>query len=190
VAYALPEEVRQAIDRLTDTDYYRLYQAARCYMGGTHYAAANDLVTEALAVAYNAACGGKGRRWKTEVPFMAYLCMTMSGITDDERRRVTLPTGSTDLDNTLYYAAPPLEQTLAAEEEDRRREQRDRERLKKLQDHFKHDKEVRWVIKGIMDDVPAREIIKRSGMTKTQYESAQRRWRRGVAVLFPGRRKK
>jgi len=190
--YASADEVRQAIDRLTPVDFHRLLKAAQIYMGGTPYATAKDLLVDVLATAFDAASGGKGRRWPAGVAFTAYISMTMRGVASDlrreaSRRRATVARGFNALFDSLHSSTPPIEEALATEE-DRPQEDKDSEHLEMVRDHFRDDEEVRWVMKGIMEGVPAREILKQSGMTNTQYETARRRWRRGLAHLFPERR--
>jgi len=192
--YASADEVRRAIDGLTPLDFHRLLKAAQIYMGGTPYSTAKDLLVDVLGTAFDAACGGKGRRWPREVAFTAYLFMTMRGVASDlrreaGRRRATFLRELTDLFDSLHCSPPALEESLAAEE-DNRQEDQDSEHLAKVRDHFRDDEQVSWVMKGIMEGVPAREILRQSGMTNTQYETAHRRWRRGLEQLFPGRRMK
>lgn len=190
--YASADEVRQAIDGLTPVDFHRLLKAAQIYMGGTPYSTAKDLLVDVLGTALDAACGGRGRRWPAGVAFTAYVSMTMRGVASDlrrdaSRRRARFARELNELFDSLHSSTSPIEEALAIEE-DRCREDQDSEHLEKVRDHFRDDEEVRWVMKSIMEGVPAREILKQSGMTNTQYETARRRWRRGLAHLFPGRR--
>ena len=54
--------------------------------------------------------------------------------------------------------------------------------------HFATDEEITWIIMGYKDEIKAATIREISGMTATQYETAHRRFRRGLDKLFPGRR--
>ncbi len=62
--------------------------------------------------------------------------------------------------------------------------------LKAIENHFKSNEAVGWVLLGIEDEMSASEIIEMSGMTKIQYESARKNFLRGLDKLFPGRREK
>lgn len=193
--YASAQEVLQAIRGLSAEELLRLLKTAQIYLGGTPFTSARDLVFEVYGVAFRAACGDGGRRWRTDVQFMAYLCNTIHGVARDARRkairrRETPLCVEADLTGPLQCASPDPEQTLTMQEERQLQEQLDSENLAKVHDHFADDEQVRWVIKGIMEGVPAREIQKLSGMTDTQYETAHRRWRRRLTGLFPGRRSK
>jgi DNA-directed RNA polymerase specialized sigma24 family protein len=192
---ALPGEVLEAIRGLGDADYIRLRHCARAVLRGTAFSSAEDLLVHVLGTAYLAAHqrGGEGRRWTRDVNFMAYLVMTLRGVASDSRRsarrRREIGSGhGPDLANSLQFAAPPPEQALL-EEEDCQFAARRSVALDQVAAHFKDDEQVRWVIHGIKDGRPARQIQKESGMTKIQYDSAQRRWRRGLDDLFPGRKR-
>jgi DNA-directed RNA polymerase specialized sigma24 family protein len=190
--FATPEEVRVAIRSLTDADYVRLRQHARIALAGTTFSSADELLVHVLGTAYVAAhqCGGEGRRWTTAVGFMAYLIMTMRGVASDSRRstrrRREVRNGQgPDIEDSLQYAAPPPEQLLVEEES-----RRDFAHVEEtVQAHFAADQQVGWVIRGIKTGTPARKIQLQAGMTKQDYDSAQRRWRRGLDFLFPGRRR-
>jgi DNA-directed RNA polymerase specialized sigma24 family protein len=191
--YPTAHEVRLAIECLTPADYIRLRMAARIYLGGSAYAEPRELVVDALATAYMAAAGAGGRRWKRGVDFMAYLVMTIRGLASDSRRsadRRWTSRGSWEPappDSAALAMRSPEQERLADEERGGHEEQNDAN-LELVMNHFKNDPEVCWIIKGIMDGIPASRIQKQSGMTSTQYDSAQRRWRRGLDRLFPGRR--
>jgi hypothetical protein len=62
------------------------------------------------------------------------------------------------------------------------------EELKIIENHFKGNEAVEWVLIGIEDELSASEIMEMSGLTKTQYESARKSFLRGLDKLFPGRR--
>ncbi len=192
------EEVAQAIQSLTDVDYGRLYAAAAIKMSGSGYADAGDLVNDAVLSPYRAALGEGGRRWKRTVSFMAFLFMTIQGLASDSRRsaahRLTdshRQSGRDDDDEdqdafeTLAVATPSVEVTALNEE----RQVARRRVMERLQEHFKDDPEVQWIMLGLEEDKGPEEIQELSSMTETQYETARRRWRRALEKLVPGRRR-
>jgi DNA-directed RNA polymerase specialized sigma24 family protein len=192
--YASPDEVRLAIDGLTDIDYQRMRRWARPRLAGTSYASAQDLVVDVLGIAFDAASHGRGRRWRRSVEFRTYVYMTMRGVASDARRgearrRVRFRNEPVDAAGPAQ-CTPSVEQQLVEKEEEKHREALYTEQMERALSFFreKDDKEVLWVIKGIMEDIPAQQIRERSGMTQAEYDAAHKRWRRGLDQLFPDRR--
>jgi DNA-directed RNA polymerase specialized sigma24 family protein len=182
-SYATLSDVRVAVGGLTDADYGRLLSAARYWIAGTSFVSAQDLLHDVLAAAFEAANDGPGRRWRTDVTFMAYLWMTAKGVASDSRRsarRWLRCIRRPELADSLQPAPPGPEQILVQEDE--------RRQLQRVRDHFKDDAQVGWIIRGILEELPARTIMEKSGMSSTDYESAHRRWRRGLERLSQGTR--
>lgn len=197
---ATAEEAEQAIQQLTDVDYFRLVKVARLLIGGSSYGTAEDLAAEAIQTPYLAARGEGGRRWPKDVDFMAYLVQTMRGLASDSRKSATCrstvsnrvpsrdgPDEHDLFDQPRFSSLSPEESAIEAEDEEDC-QQADDSYLAKIDERFKNDAGVQWIIRGLKEDKSPGEIQELSGMTKTQYESAQRRWRRGVEKLFPDRR--
>lgn len=198
---ATHEEVAQAIERLTDADLIRLDKAAAILLGGTGYASPKDLLHEALARALQGGLGPDGRHWPRDVPFTVFVKNAMKSIADTSRHSlpVTEEVLAGDLVDPDSLDGDPTEvfgtgvssvETEAIDLEDRRaKDTQDTADLAAVNAHFRHDDQVSWIIMGIQDNIPAREIQGLSGMSSTQYETAHRRFRRGLEKLFPGRRK-
>ena len=55
--------------------------------------------------------------------------------------------------------------------------------------YFKDDDEVTLIIMAIEDGISARDLCSSYEMTTIQYDTARKRFRRGIDRLFPGRRK-
>ena len=55
---------------------------------------------------------------------------------------------------------------------------------------FKTDDNVSVIIMGYKDGMTAEDIRAVSGMSATEYDTAKRRFRRGLDKIFPGRRNK
>jgi DNA-directed RNA polymerase specialized sigma24 family protein len=182
--HATMGDILQAIEGLTLEDYGRLFAAAGRSLRATSFASAKDRVIDVIGAAFIAAHDGKGRRWRTDTDFRAFLHMSMKGISSDLRRsekRRLLCLHRPEM-ATLHAATPTPEQILA--EEEGRCAACEQEVLEKLRAHFMEDERVLWVIKGITEAVPARQIQAQSGMTRTQYETAHRRLRRGLRGLL------
>lgn len=198
---AAADEVAQAVQALTDADYVRLTKAARTKLGGTVYASAEDLVNEAVVTPFRAALGEGGRRWRKDVSFVAFLIMTIKGIASDSRRSATRRRtvsaqtmtkegeGERDVFDALDLTAPSVEEQLLDDEQEQEWEARHQKDFTAVDEFFRNDDEIQWIMIGIQERKSPIDIQQISGMSKTQYESAQRRWRRGLEKLFPGRRK-
>ena len=126
---------------------------------------------------------------------------TIQGIANDSResagQRVTdrieeLATEAVSVEQVLaqseHYHPDIVTQALELEEANEREEQV-KAIVGKIDDNFAEDEEVNWILMGIKDDLPASEVRELSGMTQTQYDTARRRFRRGLDKLFPEKRK-
>ena len=58
----------------------------------------------------------------------------------------------------------------------------------KIEAFFAEDSQVTWLILGIKDELPPADIMDMGGMSQTQYDTARRRFRRGVAKIFSEKR--
>jgi RNA-binding protein YhbY len=61
--------------------------------------------------------------------------------------------------------------------------------LAKIEERFKDDQEVGWILMGLAEGMGASDIQAMGEMTQTQYETARKRLRRERERLFPGGRK-
>lgn len=196
------EDVRQAYESLTNDELYRLHKLARALLAGTEYSDPQELLNETLVRTLRAANGEKGRHWPKSVPFVAFLGQTMKGLADDSlnssyiRRTQEMEVLATEVvtaDEAIGARghAHPDVVTLAIEAGERSdnhdRASRDAARIDSL---FAGDDEVGWLVMGHKDGLKAAEIRNLSGMDQIQYETARRRFRRGLEKLFPGRSQK
>jgi len=194
-------DLRQAIEALTKEDAARLKKAASYCLFGTEYQNPTELLNEAVARAMNAAHGGKGRTWKKSVPFMAFMVMTIKGIANDSyeslpqtmtvHMEAMAAEGATAEDalGALGHANPGVVEQAIEIEETEERHERAKADADAIDALFANDDGVNWIIMGHKDGHTASEIRELSGMSITQYETARRRFRRGLEKLFPGRRK-
>lgn len=199
IDFATPDDIREAISALSKADHYRIYKAARFCLWGTGYADPQEIINEAILRTMKAASGEKGRHWPKDVPFVSYVIMTMQGLADDSRESVVqkktdymeamAAKSETDCAEDVlgrhgHYHPDHLSRAVE-NEETRSREEQAKKIVDKIDEHFKGDDEVNWIIMGHKDGMGASEIRDLSGMTKTQYETARRRFRRGLDKLFP-----
>ncbi len=201
-SYATTDGVRVAIEALSVVDRARLKQAASYCIWGTEYQDPQELINEAVRRAMNGAEGLQGRRWPKTVPFMAFMVMTIQGIANDsieslgQKNRVyieDLATESTPADEVLadyHHVTPSCESRMLDEKEIHERQKRTKEDLDTINAYFSNDSDIDWIMMGYKDGLKPSEIRELSEMTETQYDTAKRRFRRGLDKLFPGRRKR
>jgi hypothetical protein len=188
------DRVADAIEKLTTSEWNRLHKAARSFLFGTGFSDVDELVNETFCRTLTGT-----RNWRVDVPFITFIINAMKSVADGDRNLIykdeevlatDLPNNDPDSD------CDPLErfgnktlspETIIATEIDRTLAEED---LKIIEKHFKDDEAVEWVLIGIEDEMSASEIIEMSGLTKTQYESARKKFLRGLDKLFPGRRPK
>lgn len=199
---ASPEELRQAIELLTEMDLYRLRKTAGYLLYGSEYQNPGELLNEAMLRAISAAAGGPGRIWKKKVNFMAFLIMCMRGISNDSAESIvqTRTTHTEDLatetlagDDALSaygHSHPDTVELALQSEEVSLRQAVAKADADAIDLHFAGDDKVLWIIMGYKDELTADEIRTMSGMSATEYDTAKRRFRRGLDKIFPGRRAK
>lgn len=198
-ALATLDEVLVAIDQLADADLIRLEKAAGILIGGTEYSDHRELLNEALTRTLSGAKGQPGRHWPKRVPFLIFLTNAMKSIADASRNSSAMKEEilASDLAGAHFEGVDPVELFAPATEsvesqivrvqESHARQARVDTDLAALHARFADDDEVNWIIMGIEDALSPGEIRDLSGMAKTQYETARRRFRRGLEKLFPGR---
>jgi len=181
-----------AIEKLTRSDWNRLHKAARSFLYGTAFSDVDELIIETLLRVLD-----KKRKWRDEVPFLTFICNAMKSVADGERNlsykteevlATDLPNNDPDSDSdpmVMFGNEALSPEIVIIKEIDGAIADSD---LKIIEDHFKGNEAIEWVLLGIEDEMSASEIIEMSGMTKTEYESARKRLLRGLDKLFPGRR--
>ena len=194
---ATAEQIRAAIEGLTDEDFARLRRAGSAFLYGSEYTDPLELMNEAIARAMHGAGQAKGRHWPLDVPFVAFLIMTMSSIANASAE--SLPQAFTDSladfvpEGVAYsdFAVEPLRSTSAegecVNEEERAAESaRSSKVFADIEAFFADDEEVLMLVLCLRDGQRPREIQESAGMTMTQYNTARRRLRRGLTKLGLG----
>lgn len=197
---ATQDDVRAAVEALSKVDVYRIHKAARYCLPGTEYQDPQELVNEAIMRTMNAAVGGKGRHWPKNVPFIAYMIRTIQGIANDSLesagqkktdRVEALATETVGIEQVLAsaeYQHPDVLTQAVGLEDEQEREARAKAIVGKIDAHFSQDEQVAWIILGHKENLPAAQICELSGMTRIGYETARKRFRRGLNKLFPEKR--
>lgn len=194
------DDIRQAIENLSSEDVARIRKAAKYCLFGTEYQDPSELVNEAVIRSIEGANGFDGRRWPKNIPFVAFMFKTIQSIANGSRespiqgktvRLEAMTAESQNVDNALasfdYFNVCVVSQAIEVEEiEDRITNATTDTNL--IDTYFGSDDEVSWIIMGYKDGMKASEIRNISGMTTKEYETAHKRFRRGLDKLFPGRR--
>lgn len=189
----LTQRIESAIAGYSSIDFLRLYRKANYLLLGTGLATTIELFNEALVRTLDGT-----RKWPQDVAFEAYIWNAMKSIADGYRNLQSNKEEilSTDLihsddDQSVDPIAELGHLSLAVddaliEQEKRRQAEID---LTKIENYFKDDDEVTLIIMAIEDGISARDLCSSYEMTTIQYDTARKRFRRGIDRLFPGRRK-
>lgn len=197
--FATNDDVRMSIEMLSDIDKVRLMKAATILLPGSEYGCAMDLVNEAVLRTMNGE-DASGRRWPIHVPFMAYMIETMRSLASDSRRSFDarkklsyefLATETMTADEVLFQDFDIYAESAENEFEEMQNRQeletRQNADLRVMDDAFKDDAQIQWILMGYKDGYSAAEIRELSEMSKTEYATAQRRLRRKIEKLFGNR---
>ena len=200
-AYATAEEVCEAIESLTEAELGRIHRAAQYALFGTEYTDPLELLGEAVQRTLEGIGVKGGRHWPRNVHFVAYIIRTMQSIADGSSDSVVQTRtahleamagddGSAEqaLAQAGFSCADVVQQALDIEETTER-QSRAAAAAALIEAHFANDEEIQYLIMGDKDDMKPAEIRSVSGMSQTQYDTARRRFRRGLNTLMPGRRK-
>jgi len=194
---ATAEQIRAAIEGLTDEDYARLRRAASAFLYGSEYTDPLELINEAIVRAMHGAGRIKGRHWPLHVPFVAFLIMTMSSVANASTESLTqaltdsladfVPEGMAYSDFAIGpLHASSVEAECLDEEEQAAESARSAKVFTDIEAFFADDEEVLMLVLCLRDGQRPREIQESAGMTVTQYNTARRRLRRGLTKLGLG----
>ena len=199
------EELADALRALTGDELRRLRRRGDQLAFGTRYACGLELLGETVLRALVGASGSpreslKGRVWRRDVDFAAFLMMTMKGLASDSRgslpvrveRQMEALTGD-DGEDSAAMRRPGLchasvEQTLLEREEAEAHLRRVDADARLIEQHFEDDVEVRAILEGEKADWSPGRVRAEHGMSQRAYDTARTRLRRGIDKLMPGRR--
>jgi hypothetical protein len=199
--YATAEEIGEAIESLTEAELGRIHRAAQYALFGTEYTDPDELLGEAVQRTLDGVGVPGGRHWPKDVHFVAYIIRTMQSIADGSSNSVVqtstasleaMAGGEGNAELALaqegFSSSDVVEQALEVEEA-AERQSRAAADAALIEAHFANDDQIQFLIMGDKDDMKAADIRAISGMSQTEYDSARRRFRRGLNTLMPGRRK-
>lgn len=199
--YATAEEICDAVERLTEVELGRIRRAAHYAIFGTEYTDPLELLGEAVKRTLEGADVKGGRHWPNGVHFVAYIIKTMQSIAEGSSSSITQsrteylevmagPEGDAELSLARegFSSTDVVAQALEVEETNER-QARAATDAALIEAHFASDEEIQFLIMGDKDDMKPSEIRAVSGMDQTAYDTARRRFRRGLNTLMPGRRK-
>lgn len=194
-----PGEIAAAIQLLSDPEWIRIGSFAGTLLWGTAFEIPEELVNETIERFLSGS-----RSWPTEVPFLTCFCNAMKSVADGDRELVhkhfevaawdlrhpdaeqpdESPSDVIDRMADKDAHAVSVEQSALTEE----RRLAATHDLALIQDSFRDDEQVNWILMGIEDGIAAAEVQSISGMTQTEYETARKRLRRKLTQLFKARR--
>jgi hypothetical protein len=201
------EELSAAIQGLSEPERLRLSRRGDQLAYGTCYANGLDLLDEAVLRALSGAAGSadegkKGRVWRHGVEIVAFLMMTMKGLSSDSRgslttrvdRRMEALAGEDGEALSAIYESElsheSVEHTLIEREDLEARERQAEVDAALIEKRFADDDEVLAILEGEKEGWSAERIREEFGMSKLAYSTARTRLRRGLDKLMPGRRLK
>jgi DNA-directed RNA polymerase specialized sigma24 family protein len=165
------DEIIGALDTLSPEDKLKLAGIEAIRRRGTGFRS-GELIHEAVC---RALLGS--RRCPRDVPFMAFMAMTMRGIASHERkkRRSTglLGAGAHDVPN------------MAASPEDQLIERQDAAAVQTLQDLFEDDPDAQLVLLGWQDGLRGAELREATGLNQGKLDYAIRRIRTRMRKAYP-----
>ena len=199
--YATAEEIGEAIESLTEAELGRIHRAAQYALFGTEYTDPDELLGEAVQRTLDGVGVPSGRHWPKDVHFVAYIIRTMQSIADGSSNSVVqtstasleaMAGGEGNAELALAqegFSSPDVVEQALEVEEAAERQSRAAADAALIEAHFANDDQIQFLIMGDKDDMKAADIRAISGMNQTEYDSARRRFRRGLNTLMPGRRK-
>lgn len=200
-AYATDEEICEAVERLTEAELGRIHRAAQYVLFGTEYTDPQELLGEAVQRTLEGVGVKGGRHWPKDVDFVAYLIMTMQSIAEGSSSSISqsrtahlevMAGHDHDVELALAqegFSSPDVVEQAVELEETNERHARAAVDVALIEAHFARDEEIQFLIMGDKDGLQPNEIRAISGMDQTTYDTARRRFRRGLNTLMPGRRK-
>lgn len=177
------DEVRAALEALTNADWNRLGKIARTF-GPSQRSDPDDLLQTALERTLN----GK-RRCPREVDFIRFLAEVMRSIASDEAKALKrkpethlVPRHSDDDDNPLEYDYPdPSTNAETALADD----QQAGCILAAVLAIFDDDVVAQTIVEGIAEGMDAKELHQLTGLNEREYASKRRLMRRRIDKAFP-----
>lgn len=191
-APATLEQIEQAVEGLSDVEWIRLRKMASGHLWGTRLGDPDALINETIELLIV----GK-RTWNVGMAFVPWMGSAMRSVANNLRTLKRQPEVALAAD--LVGGDDPSEEAIDILGEDGEtpldalltQEARvlAAKGLARIEEHFKDDQEVGWILMGLAEGMGASDIQAMGDMTQTQYETARKRLRRERERLFPGGRR-
>ncbi len=192
--FATEDEVRAAIEELTDEEFARLRRAARAFLFGSEYKDPIELMNEAIVRTMRGAREKRGRHWPIRVPFVAFLINTMRSVADGSSELPfqaetdylldLVPKGLSPDDFAIKaLRSPSVEDQLENEQDEAAAAAHASHVFDTIENYFADDDEVLMLLLCLREGHRPKEIQQTAGMSLTQYNTARRRLSRGLSKL-------
>lgn len=173
-------ELAAALGTLGSADLARLNMLAKLrarYCPGLDW---RDLLHDAIDRALDGS-----RSWPREVPLLLFLRETMRSLASEHRRKYVdgLIRNECDLPETADGQSPLL--SVVSESPSTERDISARQTLASIMKMFEGDDQALLILDAMARDASPDEIQRAGHMSPTQYASAQKRIRRGLARAYP-----
>jgi DNA-directed RNA polymerase specialized sigma24 family protein len=182
-ATSRPPTVAAALATLSDADLLRLKRFAQLRSLRLPLLNWSDLLNEAIVRALDGS-----RLWPPDVDFVVFLLQSIRSIASEQWRRIqrTPVTREADLPpaNPANIERASLDE-LGRDELNPEREVLAAFALRDVMTIFRADQHATAILEGLAEGDAPTDIQHRTGMTRIQYASAQRRIRRALARAFP-----
>ena len=174
------DEIGAAFDGLSPDDKLKLGAIEAILLRGTGLAK-GDLVHEAVCRAL------MGRRkCPRDVPFMAFLVMTMKSIVSHAREKHRRAVVVADPPETANAARAGTADTVAApSQEDDLIARQEAAAVEKILGHFEDDDEAGLVLMGLADELRGKDLREATGLDQTGLDYAIKRIRTRMRKLYP-----
>jgi DNA-directed RNA polymerase specialized sigma24 family protein len=186
LSLASTQEVVLALHQLSPPDLLRLRQIAGMRAIGLPSMDWEDLLHEAIARLLAGA-----RPWPKAVPFVAFVAQIIRSVAGDEWRRIgRLPVvPESQMDTGVSDEPGGALAGIAVQHISPERELIAQATLEEIRALFADDAHAHQILVGMALGLDPSEIQNNSGMSATQYATAQRRIRRQVARFLSGKDK-
>lgn len=180
---ATPDEVRAAIDSLSEADHVRLEKFARYRIRGLGRRARGRNHEDLLSEAITDTLDPEKRRWNKEVSFVRHLIGVMRSISSHWREQFDADEAC--LESELVRTSEqgellnPLD-LIGSEAPGAERIFEAKRQLEEIEKAVAGDRIVRDILGGMRAEMSPSEIREVLGLTPTEYETAMKRFRRHV----------
>jgi DNA-directed RNA polymerase specialized sigma24 family protein len=180
------EEVEELIRQLKPTELKGIFLAGEAFIIGTNYQSVRELYSDAVAKAYLGE-----RRCPIDVKFSTFLINVMRSIASNYKTskqssievsecRINSDHSPLDSASSSIFSQPNSE----SEEERASREKQEDSVIAAVYAKFAADPEVTAILLGESENSSPQEIMDLASMDQRSYETARRRYRRGVTNLI------